>query len=756
VRRIAIAGCAAVLAALALATPAHAATPENASRVERVLVISLPDVEWSDIEDGRLPNLKRLFADSAIGALVTNGVVRPSPIGNSYMTLGAGTRAVATGETAGQGFGVDEDFGRDPAGDVFRTRTGTAPGDGLVYMPINNAIDDNDSELFGAEVGLLADQLRDAGVGRAVVANADGTDPSVPEDRVPPYRRSAVAALMTSDGKVPGGRVDRELLERAPEAPFGLRFDPEAVLDTFRASWRGRSVVLVEASDLLRADLAARFASDDQRVKIRARALRRTDALVGRLLEEVDADRDAVIVVGPSSPDERPSLTPASVRAPGFEPGLLRSSTTRHDGFVNMVDVAPTILRLLGLDRPEAMEGRKMATGEPAGSLASRMERLVHANEDGLFRDGHVGASMTTVLVLACVLAVLIALVDWLRARGVRRAWWGGGAWLGAFLAFALIGFLDATYLAVPVHFARNGGAVAYWAFVVGVALLLAIVFSVVGRRNLVRGVLVALGSVVVLHVVDLVTGAHLEWNSVFGYSPTIGIRLVGEGNMTFAQLSTATLLFAGLLAWRVPTRAGKRTAVGLLAAVIVVMGVPIWGNDFGAVVSALPGFAVLAWMLLGHEVRARTVAAITGIAVAAVIAVGLLDLLRPADQRTHVGRFLQKIGTDFDGAVLVVQRKASANLRVFGHSVLLGVIIVLVLLVAYLWYVAPRSLRPLSARITTTRPTVLGFLVLAVLGFALNDSGIAIPGMMCAVFQSALVVLMAWSYFGDVHPERA
>ena len=44
---------------------------------------------------------------------------------------------------------------------------------------------------------------------------------------------------------------------------------------------------------------------------------------------------------------------------------------------------------------------------------------------------------------------------------------------------------------------------------------------------------------------------------------------------------------------------------------------------------------------------------------------------------------------------------------------------------------------------------TVLAFLVLAVLGFALNDSGIAIPGMMFAVFESALVVLMAWSYFG-------
>ena len=71
------------------------------------------------------------------------------------------------------------------------------------------------------------------------------------------------------------------------------------------------------------------------------------------------------------------------------------------------------------------------------------------------------------------------------------------------------------------------------------------------------RALLVGLGSIVALHLVDLVTGAHLEWNTVFGYSPTIGIRFVGQGNMTFSQLAAAAVLFAGLLVWQVPTRAG-------------------------------------------------------------------------------------------------------------------------------------------------------------------------------------------------------
>ena len=73
------------------------------------------------------------------------------------------------------------------------------------------------------------------------------------------------------------------------------------------------AVVLVEASDLVRAELAGRFASDEQRERLRTRALRDTDELVGRLLADVDPERDAVIVVGPAPPTERPSLTPVAV-----------------------------------------------------------------------------------------------------------------------------------------------------------------------------------------------------------------------------------------------------------------------------------------------------------------------------------------------------------------------------------------------------------------------------------------------------------
>src|SRR5262249_8422963 len=159
-----------------------------------------------------------------------------------YVTMGAGARSVANGSTGSQGFGVDEAFGRDPAGVVFTTRTGIPAGGGLVYMPITDTIEANDSELYGAEPGLLGDQLARAAIARAVITNGDGTDPSTPDTRAAPWRRAAVAGLMTSTGKVPGGRVDAGLLQQDSAAPFGVQLDVDRVERAFEAAWKPGSV----------------------------------------------------------------------------------------------------------------------------------------------------------------------------------------------------------------------------------------------------------------------------------------------------------------------------------------------------------------------------------------------------------------------------------------------------------------------------------------------------------------------------------
>src|SRR5690606_15939378 len=172
-----------------------------------------------------------------------------------YLTLGAGTRAVAPRVDTAVAVEPDETYGGVPSAELLERRLGRVPG-GIAYLGIGAAIDANDRSAYGAEVGALGDRLADAGIGRAVIANADAVEGFVSEDPPPEgaYARGAATMLMGSDGIVPGGGVSRSLLADDPEAAFGWRLDHHKVLDAFDQAWGGDdpAVVLVEASDLSR------------------------------------------------------------------------------------------------------------------------------------------------------------------------------------------------------------------------------------------------------------------------------------------------------------------------------------------------------------------------------------------------------------------------------------------------------------------------------------------------------------------------
>jgi hypothetical protein len=62
---------------------------------------------------------------------------------------------------------------------------------------------------------------------------------------------------------------------------------------------------------------------------------------------------------------------------------------------------------------------------------------------------------------------------------------------------------------------------------------------------------------------------------------------------------------------------------------------------------------------------------------------------------------------------------------------------------VGYLFWRAPWRLHTIQETIPQERAALAGLITAMVLGFALNDSGIAVPGMMLGVANAALVHLV-------------
>lgn len=725
----------ALVAAVAglVATAAPAAAQEERP-VERVLILSLPTVTWGDLEAVDLPALEGLLERSAVADLSNRSVVRSTNAGDGYTTVGAGTRARGRGRLDGLVFEKGEYYGGVPAAVAFQQRVGAPPDAPIFSLTQPSVVERNESLRFDAEVGALGTALEDAGVGRAVVANADTTAEEGEDSGPGGYGRTAAVALMGPEGELPAGRIGPELLRPDPTAPYGQRLDVDVVAGAVEEVWQPRSVVLVEGSDLVRADSFRSVATSDQRRVQRAAALEATDELVGRLLEQVDPERDAVLVVGPYHTRGSVHLTLAGLAAPGIEPGVLRSPSTRRAGFVTLVDIAPTVLDLLDIDPPGSMEGRPFERVSGGGSADDRQSWLADEDEAALFRDRLVGPASALFVVLNLLLWP-IAVLESVRSR--RRL-----CQAVEVAALGMLGFLPFTYLAglLPFH---DWGEGPYWAFVLLGGLGLGVAAQVIGRRREVDPLLLALGAVLGLLVVDVVLGATLQLNTVFGYSPTVAGRFAGLGNLAFAQLAGAALLLAGVVAGRVPGRRGAVVGVGLLVLALVTDGAPWWGSDVGGALTLVPAAGLTASLLLGWRPRLRTALLWVLSAVGVVVVFGLLDLARPSEDRTHLGRLFERIGDDgWSAFETVVVRKLQANLSVLTSSVWTLMVPLALGVAAYLLWRTPGRLRRLRDE-TAVRTTLPGLGVAGVLGFALNDSGIAVPGMMLGVVGASLAYLL-------------
>lgn len=730
-RRLAMAG---PIALVALFVPLPAPVSAAPRSVERVLIISLPAIGWADLEMVELPHLNGLLDRSAVAALSARAVVPTTAPGDGYATIGAGTRARGLPGLDGLVFDHGERYRDAPADDVYRLRTGRDPGPGPFSLAAPLLVQSNDRSTYEAEVGALGQALEEAGVRRAVIANADRGQ-NVAEGLLDEgYGREAALALADPAGTVPAGRVDADLLVADDGAPFLRSLDHDAVVRSLEDVWRDRSVVLVEMSDLARLDAyRPSLADDTRRDELLRRTLETTDELVGRLLDRVDPERHAVLVVGPYHRASGAHLTVAGLWAPGMSPGLLDSPTTRRPGFVTLTDVGPTVVDLLGVNVPEGMAGRPFERAASGGGAAERRSMLIEENEAAQFRDRVL--EPVTLLVVALTAALFVV------AAAARRPGWAHLRTAVPIAALALLAFFPATYVAGMLPFERLGMS-AYLGFLLITSGAVAALAEAYARRRPRFALLGVLALVAGVLVIDAVIGAPLQMSTVFGYSPIQGGRFTGLPNVAYAQLVASGFLLAGLLAAGRPGRRGAWTAAGLLAVVALADGLPMWGSDVGGVLSIVPAAGITVSLLFGLRVRLRRLALWIALGLVATMALALIDLARPAESRTHLGRLLESVQDEGLAPLeTVVARKLAANVGSFGTSS--WVLMVPVVLVAVMWVRRHGLARghQLWER-AELRAALVGLAVASALGFALNDSGIAVPAAMAVVAGASFVHL--------------
>jgi len=696
-RLLAAATAVAVLAALVIgglmASSPDASSPAASKDVSgSIVVIGTGGLSWSDVSAEATPALWSLLRNGATAAVTVRSVRANTCPVDGWLSLSAGERA---GDVdAGSGDGAGPDGAKQPCQALPEHMTAGKVPHWDDYLAAAAATK------FDASLGLLGDQVASHGgciqaVGPGAALGAARSNGIV--DRYQPFDDSTLTAALAS---CPATLID-----------VGSIRDPTDV----------------DPQDASRPTTT------------RAQQVAAVDARVAAVIKAAPSGTD-VLLASLSDAGVTERLRLIAGRGPYFGAGTLESSSTRQPGLVQLSDLTATVLDHLSIPRPSRLGGAPLrfvpGDGNDQRSAHERLTALLDLDRASYEVHSLVEPFFYGWALLQLAL-YLIATVLWRRR-------WGTAPQRRRLLVFTRRAATVAATVPVSTFLAN---LLPWWRFSVPLVSVVASVaifataislLALLGpwRQRLFGPVAVVSATTVAVLAADVMTGSRLQLSSLLGLQPLVGGRFFGMGNVTFAVFATATLLLCIVVGNHLLTVQQPRMAAAAVAVIgscaIIVDTAPSWGSDFGGPPALLPALILLMMAILQIKVTWRRLLAVGGGTGLFVLLLGLLDWLRPAESRSHLGRFVQ---TAIDGGAWdIITRKLDQNMSLLFGNPLAPLIPVALVALAYIlarpmsW--AARPLRRSFERVRLLRPGLVAVLVMWVIGFALNDSGTAIPAV--------------------------
>ncbi|HOV43299.1 MAG TPA: hypothetical protein PLE01_05210 [Syntrophothermus lipocalidus] len=675
----------------------------------KVVLILIDRLSFQDIERTSCPNITGLWNRGSAGLMNTR-TLGVKDTDDACVTIGAG-RMARSGPNELLGFDADEGyrFHQRRAGDLYQGLTGYNPGKHevlLLNLPEIIAVNQEDSAK--TVPGALGESLKQAGLKTCVLGNGDL--PGV-------YRRNGVAVAMDALGLVDFGEVGEKCHVLSGRAPGTWETDYTFLWDRFRYYWDKSDFIVVELSDLTRLE-AGEAALPDAFLRERQRLLHEIDSFVGEVSRQVNPLRDLLILVSPSpsqlDKDSKVTLTPLIVYGPGFEKGIIYSATTRRDYLAANLDIAPTILKFLGVKSSYLMEGREIEThafiGEnKLGEVAALFKETAFVNQlRAPLVKGYVGAE---IVVLLLMLFVLFFTKQDKYARWVE------------FLVFALA-CVPLVLLVAPFIPVRN--PVGFVGLTV-VLLLAAVgtIFRAAGSSVLNRFLTIALLTVLLLDI-DVITGCQLIKSSVLGYDPSSGARYYGIGNEYMGVLIGTTIIAATIAYQKWRNRFWLVGTGAFFALQVFILAAPNLGANAGGTIAALAAFALTVILMSGLRLRARTVLGIGLLVVSLVVLMAALDMQRPPELQSHIGRAANMIiSGGWTEAYGIITRKLAMNIKLIRYTIWSRVFLVSLATLAVLLYRPHGVIKSIGEEYPYVLRGLVGVVTGAFVALVFNDSGI-------------------------------
>lgn len=681
--------------------------------------------------DGFLPGLVR---QSSIGLLNNEAATLPSrPRG--YLTVSGGARATGSVDAV-LALDAGEHIEDGTAAEAFTRRMARRGAGQVLVLGQPTALKEQEEGAFDSIPGSLGGSLVRSGRTTAVLGNSDTSFDYSPDS----LHREAAVIAMGDNGAVDLGMVGKKLLVKDDSAAFGLRTNDRLFLSKARGLVGKADLTVVDAGDTVRADLYARYSTPRAAEKMRRQAMRRAAALLRAIYPQIKSGGAVLIVASllpPGTGNEviegtYEQLTPILINGPGWGPGYLESPGTHRKGLVSNVDLAPTILDILGVTRPASMLGRPVRSVTEAPAAGEMIDFGRRAVALKLTRP------VAIITFIYFQLAIFIACSLFLLKKRAQRS----GSTTLRTLLLSVLAYPPVTFLTSSLFPAWPPAL--FTGVSLAAAMLLAWVLHLSSKKDPLRPPILLTAGITALIVTDIILGGPLQLAGIFGYDPVRGSRFFGLGNESMAILLASTLLLFGLISDRSQARNARNKvllAVPLFVGAVLTIGLPGLGANTGGTIAAVAAYGVVGLLLLGGRLRGKlpyvglAILMVLGLFVAADVVSG---------SNSHMGRSFELVRSGGLPAILVIaKRKLVENVKILRYSTWSYFLLFTVALLGVLTSKPTGPLKTVLDKHQTVSIGIKGAIAGGLVGFLANDSGIVIPGIILSYFMSVILYLM-------------
>lgn len=687
------------------ATPRLAYGEVNAPKVEQIILVL-----WHGLELDRIGELT--FPEPTAWGLLNTRAGGGDLISGSYLSLGAGARAMGQARTAAFVDGLEGQA-------LYQLHTGVAPS--LIVQPDVAQIVHAQQVNYTIVLGSLGTAFFQAGVPIRALGNSDGED----------LARWAAVVSMDQLGRVFTGEIGKGELVKDPQYPFGVRTD-YAKLEKQILQAR-EPLVVVDLGDPYRYDRYQEHLWPTQRKELGERIFAEARDFVQNVAR--GRSPETVFLVVSPYPGEQVAaqglwLTP--VFCLGLAEGLLISGTTRWPGLITNMDVAPTILELLGIAHDQPFIGRSatiQTISAPQARVQETGEQIVAvATRRGLvLRVVIIGQ----IVLYSCVLVSLI-IHHLLPPKLVRF----GQSLLILFLLMPLVLLLwsAGTWLVVGI-------------------ILMAVILDQIIEDPLPKVGLISLATVVAI-ASDVLRGSWLMRFSYLGYDPIGGARFYGLGNEFMGIFVGATILSWAVFCQKLKLGSSARALGGLVVfgLALMIIGAPMLGTNVGGAICGVFAFGST-WLAFREQKIGWRGLFSLAIALALILALLILvDQAQPTTEQSHIGQTVLLFRRDgFRALWLIIVRKLAMNFKLLRYSIwskaLIGAIVAMG--ASFIWpskfIFWLRKTHPLISK------GIGGVVIGSVAAFVFNDSGV-VAAATCLYFASTTLLLLALELKHNFH----